>query len=148
MLAALQAWPPLAALRASAWGYPVLEIVHIAGFALLVGSLAVLDARVWGAARGLPLVTLGRLAVRMALLGLAVAATAGLVLFATGAAEFAANPAFRLKLVLIAMALANAVLFHVRGSLQRADGVARAQALASALLWIGVIAAGRLIAYV
>jgi hypothetical protein len=44
--------------------------------------------------------------------------------------------------------LANALVFHVRGSLTRADGVARAQALASALLWLGVIAAGRLIAYV
>jgi hypothetical protein len=148
VLAALQAWAPLAALRASAWGYPVLEIVHIAGFALLVGSLAVLDARVWGAVRSLPLVPLGRLAVRTALLGLAIAASAGLVLFASGAEEFAANPAFRLKLVLIGMALANALVFHVRGSLTRADGVARAQALASALLWLGVIAAGRLIAYV
>jgi hypothetical protein len=148
VLAALQAWPALAALRASAWGYPVLEIVHIAGFALLVGSLALLDARVWGAARSLPLVPLGRLAVRTALLGLAIAASAGLVLFATGAEEFVANPAFQLKLVLIGMALTNALVFHARGSLARADGVARAQALASALLWLGVIAAGRLIAYV
>jgi hypothetical protein len=31
------------------WAYPALEVVHIAGIALLLGSLVLLELRVWGA---------------------------------------------------------------------------------------------------
>jgi hypothetical protein len=40
------------------------------------------------------------------------------------------------------------VVFHLRDSLARPDAIARAQAVLSLALWLGVISAGRLIAYV
>ena len=52
-----------------------------------------------------------------------------------------------MKLGLIAIGAGNAWWFHRRGSLARHDGVAKAQSLLSLLLWISVIACGRLIAY-
>jgi hypothetical protein len=69
------------------------------------------------------------------------------LLFVSAATEVAANPAFRAKLVLILIAGLNAVVFHARGGLRGRDTLARLQAAASLLLWLSVLAAGRLIAY-
>jgi hypothetical protein len=49
---------------------------------------------------------------------------------------------------LIALAGINAALLHTRGALDPQRPGTRLQAAASLLLWIGVIASGRLIAYV
>ena len=108
----------------------------------------VLELRVFGAAPAVPLSPLARLAVPTALAAFAVAAMAGLLMLISSATEIVTNPAFQMKLGLIAIAGANAWWFHRRGSLARHDGVAKAQALLSLLLWISVIACGRLIAYV
>ena len=145
---AVEAWPLAEAIRRSVWAFPLIETVHIAAFAVLVGSLVVLELRVFGAQPGLSHVALGRLVVRIALVSLATAALAGSLLFISDAAQVAANPAFRVKLVLILMALINAIVFHARDSLRRHDSIARWQAGLSLALWFAVITAGRMIAYV
>lgn len=148
MLAAFEALPLADAVRRSVWAYPILEIVHISGFAALVGSLLTLELRVLGAQAELALAPLGRLAVRIALAGFAVAATAGVLMFVASATELGRNPAFLSKMALIAAAGVNALVFHMRGSVRLHDAVARVQATVSLLLWFGVIGCGRLIAYV
>ena len=144
----LEGWPLSEAIRHSVWAYPALETLHIAALATLVGSLLVLELRVFGAQPALSLTALGRLAVRTALTGFTLAVLSGSLLFLSAATEIAANPAFRVKLVLILMAGGNALVFHARDSLRRHDTVARLQAGLSLTLWFGVIAAGRLIAYI
>jgi len=144
----LEAWPLAEAIRRSVWAYPALEILHIAAFATLVGSLLVMELRVFGVQPTISLTALGRLAARAALTGFGFAVLSGSLLFVSAAAEIAANPAFQVKLVLILMAGTNALVFHARDSLRRHDVVARYQAGLSLTLWFGVIAAGRLIAYV
>lgn len=146
--ALIEAWPLAGLVRRSVWAYPVLESVHIAAFATLVGSLLLLELRVFGVQPALPLPTFAWLAVRTALVAFALAAASGSLLFISAATELAANPAFRLKLVLILMAGVNALVFHARDSLRRQDQMARWQAGASLLIWLAVIAAGRMIAYV
>ena len=136
------------AIRHSVWAYPALETLHIAALATLVGSLLLLELRVFGAQPAISMTALGRLAVRTALAGFVVALLSGSLLFLSAATEIAANPAFRVKLVLILMAGGNALVFHARDSLRRHDGVARLQAGLSLVLWFCVIAAGRLIAYI
>jgi len=136
------------ALRASLWAYPALEVVHIIGIALLFGSLAVLDLRLAGLGRALPLEALARLALPASLGGFLLAAASGLVMFVTDAAGLLTHPAFQLKLALICAAGLNAALFHARGGLQKADDTAFTQAVLSLALWMGVIACGRAIAYV
>jgi len=137
----------LAALRASAWAYPALEVVHILGIALLLGNLVLLELRVFGRGAALPVAELARLSLGLALAGFGLAAASGLLMFATQAAELLANRAFTLKMVLLLAAGCNAGWFHGRGSLARLDAVAKAQMLASTALWLAIVTCGRWIAY-
>ncbi len=127
--------------------YPALEVVHIAGIALLLGSLVLLELRVWGAAPELPLRALARLALTVTLAGFALVAASGLLMFAAQPAELLSNRAFLLKLALVGAAGLNALAFHARGGLERSDGVARAQTVLSTGLWLAAIVCGRWIAY-
>lgn len=135
-------------LQTSPWAYPALETAHIAGIALLFGSLVLFELRVLGLGRELPPRALARVALPLSLAGFGVAALSGLVMFATQPLELLPNPAFRLKMLILFVASTNAGWFHARGSLARADAIAKLQAIVSALLWLTVIACGRAIAYV
>lgn len=127
--------------------YPALEVVHITGIALLVGNLVLVELRVWGLGRALPLAALARLGLTVSLIGFALAAGSGLLMFASQAAELLANRAFVVKMGLLALAGANAGLFHARRGLTRLDTLARLQTALSLGLWLGVIICGRWIAY-
>lgn len=128
--------------------YPVLGVVHIVGIALLVGSLFLLELRVWGVGAGLPIRPLARLALSVTVAGFSVAVISGVLMFMGGPAELLSNRAFLIKLGLVHLAGLNAAWFHGRDSLGRCDGLARAQTLMSMGLWFGVIVCGRWIAYV
>lgn len=138
---------PLAWVAEHPFAYPLLEVVHIAGIAAMLGSLLLVELRVWGFGAALPAQALARLALPVTLCGFALAAGSGLLLFATRPAELLASTTFVLKMTLLMLAGLNAAAFHTRGSLDRADAVARAQTLASVVLWLAVIGAGRWIAY-
>ncbi len=137
----------LPALAAHPWAYPALEVVHIVGIALLVGNLALLELRVWGGARELPMAALARASLTLALAGFGIVALSGLTMFAASPNELLANRAFVIKMGLVLLAGLNAALFHARGGLLRLDGVARAQTALSLGLWLGVMICGRWIAY-
>ena len=147
MLAMLEATVLAEAIRRSVWAYPALEAVHIAGVGALFGAVLLLELRVFGLGRDIGVVPLARLVLRTVLAAFACAVLSGALLFISAATEVAANPAFRVKLVLILIAGANALVFHARGGLRGGDSLARLQAAASLLLWLSVIVAGRLIAY-
>ena len=144
-----------AAMRGGPWLYPLVEIVHIVGFAVLVGSVVLFDLRVLGFARGIPVQPLARHLLRWALAALLLIVPAGLLLFSAHPGELSRNPAFQLKLALIGAAGLNALAFHIFpyrrvANWERdtpAPPVARVQALLSILLWVGVITCGRLLAY-
>ena len=140
--------PGITFLRESAWVYPILEIIHIIGIALLLGNLIVFEARVLGAGKTLDLTALARLALPLAVLGFLLAAMSGLTMFATQALELLGNPAFKWKMLLLAIAGGNTAWFHARGSLKLNDTIARVQVIASVFVWIAVLSCGRLIAYV
>mgnify|MGYP001324047423 CR=1 FL=1 len=127
--------------------YPALEVLHIAGIALLLGSLVLLDLRVWGLASELPVRALARLSLPVTLAGFGLIGCSGLLMFAAQPAELLANRAFLVKLALVLLAGLNAVWFHGRGSLARCDTLARAQTVISTGLWLAAIACGRWIAY-
>ena len=137
-----------AELRTHVWAYPALEVVHIVGIALLLGNLVLLELRVFGRGAALPVRDLARLSLSVALCGFGLAAASGLLMFATQPAELLSNRVFTLKMLLLMLAGCNAAWFHGRGSLARLDGLARAQMLASTVVWLAVAACGRWIAYV
>lgn len=129
------------------WLYPVLEAGHIAGIGLLLGSLALVELRVWGLGAALPAPALARFALPVTWAGFAVAAATGLAMFASQPAELLAGRVFVLKMTLLLLAGLNAAAFHLRDGMARRDRVARAQTLVSLGLWLAVIICGRWIAY-
>src|SRR5690606_25721721 len=89
------------------------------------------------------------------LAALALIVPSGLLMFSAHAGDFLNNPAFLVKMGLLLAAGMNAVAFHT-GPYQRvaewdvhatAPLGARLSVAASIALWIGVIACGRLLAY-
>lgn len=144
-----------AAMRHSLWLYPIVEIVHIVGFVVLVGAAVMFDLRLLGVSRTLPASAMARHHLPWARAALVLVVPSGLLMFIAHATEFAQNPAFRVKLLLLAGAGLNALVFH-RGAFRSVTGwesgtavpfLARAAAVVSLVLWVGVIAAGRLLAY-
>jgi hypothetical protein len=143
------------AMRQWLWLYPAVEIVHILGFVVLVGAAFMFDLRLLGLSRGLPVSAMAEHLLRWSRLALVVVAPTGALMFMAHATEMAANPAFRVKLVLIAAAFLNAGLFHrwpfrAVGDWDTeilAPWPARLAGGLSLLLWTGVIACGRLLAY-
>ncbi|KSB91310.1 hypothetical protein AS593_05480 [Caulobacter vibrioides] len=139
--------------RGSAFAYPLANLLHLAGLVLLVGGIGLLDLRLAGAFRALPVAVLSRVLTPMALAGLVLMLPSGLVMFAADAKALAASGVFRWKLVLIAVGLANAVAFRLLWGRRlsswdlAAPPAARAMALGSLATWVVVGALGRLIAY-
>ncbi len=131
----------------SPFAYPLLEVAHIVGIALLVGNLALFELRVWGIGATLPAPALARLALRLALAGFALIGVSGALMFAAQPDELLANDAFVVKMGLVLLAGMNAGAFHLRGGLTRMDRTARIQTVVSMGLWLAVIICGRWIAY-
>jgi len=138
----------LAALGAHPWAYPMLEVVHLLGVALLLGNLVLLELRVFGWGAALPVEPLARLSLSLAVCGFALAAVSGLLMFGTQPGELLANRVFTAKMALIMLAGCNAGWFHARRSLQLQDGAARALMTLSTVLWLLVLTCGRWIGYV
>jgi hypothetical protein len=155
-LAWLERTPLALLLREHPWLYPLVEVGHILGFVVLVGAAAMFDLRLLGVSPGISVRALVGHLLPWARGGLALAAPTGVLLFITDAAPLAANPAFQIKLGLIVLAILNTAIFHrwtARGiaawDTNRPTPLgAKAAAICSLVLWAGVIAGGRLIAYV
>jgi len=138
----------LAALGAHPWAYPMLEVVHLLGVALLLGNLVLLELRVFGWGATIPVEPLARLSLGLALCGFGLAALSGLLMFGTQPGELLANRVFTAKMALIMLAGCNAGWFHARHSLRLQDPTARALMTLSIALWLLVLTCGRWIGYV
>jgi len=147
------------AMREWLWLYPSVEIVHIVGIGLLFGSVAMLDLRLLGVSRSIPVKTLARHVLPWTAASFLLIVPSGLMMFSAHATEFIASPVFVTKMCLILAAGLNAALFHAitfpsvavwdseeMRKLPPPPSVRLAGA-ASLLVWIGVIACGRLLAY-
>lgn len=143
------------AMRQEMWLYPSVEILHILGFVTLVGSIAMLDLRLLGVSRRLSVQGLARHLLPWTLGALLIIVPTGLLMFMAHAVDFISNSAFVTKLSLIFGAGINAVAFHLgpyRSVAQWDSGMAtpaaaKVHAALSLAIWIGVIACGRLLAY-
>lgn len=138
-----------AAARGSAWLYPLANLSHVLGAALLVGAIATFDIQVLRRAKGVGVV--GRAVTPIAAFGLALQIVSGTVLLAADAMPVIVNRAFQLKMAMFALGLANVTAFrwHFGGSLRAdapLDGATGFAALSLAS-WLLVLLAGRFIAY-
>jgi len=151
----IEASPVATAVRESLYLYPALETLHIWGFVILVGSVAMFDLRVLGLSRRIPVDDLARHLLPWSVGALIVIAPTGVLMFLGDARALVANPAFVVKVSLIFLAGCNATAFHL-GALRTvtrwrtgraAPPMARIHATVSLVLWLCVIVCGRLIAY-
>jgi hypothetical protein len=135
--------------RGSGWVYPAANLVHLLGLVLLVGGIGIVDLRLAGAFRSLPIVALLRALTPLALAGLVCMALSGPILFAADASSLVRSDYFQIKLVLIAIALANAALFRRlwAPATPEVTPLLRSLAVGSVALWLTIAALGRLIAY-
>lgn len=143
-----------AAMRESSFLYPLANVLHILGLAGFAGAIAIMDARLLGA---LAQMSLGPLVARwrkVAMIAFAVQVVSGFMLFSAEASAIVENPVFRLKVLLIAIGLANVAVFELvtkQGLGNSVDGspalAAKVSGTVSLLAWFAVAAAGRLIAY-
>lgn len=141
------------AISETPWMYPAFETTHYIGLAMLVGGIMLIDLRLLGFASRLPLrPMLGLLPWVWA--GFAINVVTGTLMFIYGATSFGTNRMFWIKMALMALAGLNALAFTV--STRSADWIAsgrapsriRVIATLSVALWLGVMAAGRWMAYV
>ena len=136
--------------RHSAWLYTIANLLHVLGAAFVVGGIAVFDLKVL-AEHGKHAWQVGRYAIPLAAVGLALQIPTGTLLLAVEARALGVNPAFYLKLAFIALGLINVALFHARfGKALRTSPLppeARVYALVSLIAWTVALLAGRMIAY-
>jgi hypothetical protein len=144
-----------AAMREWLWLYPIIEVLHIIGLAVLVGAAALFDFRLLGVSRSIRVTALAAHLLFWARRSLIIIVPTGLMMFMAHATEMASNPAFQLKLSLLVAAAVNAAAFHAgvfhgvaAWDLKTpAPRAAKVSAILSLCLWAGVITCGRLLAY-
>lgn len=137
------------------WMWPLMENLHFLGLCILLGGLLVIDLRVLGVARSIPM--------KPAINFIPVVLAAFLVNLLTGIAFYAGDPfhytyntAFQWKMGLIVIAGLNALWFWFgeHNKLVRladgedADFPAKVIAGLSLLIWVVVIILGRMIPYI
>ena len=133
--------------------YPAFNLLHLLGLVLLLGPMLLLDARLRGAGRAFSLPAVSRTLTPLALVGLLLLLGSGICLFAADAGPLAVDRLLQLKLLLIILGLANALLFRRLWSARLSDWdtyaplLGRLQAALSLLLWLLVMSLGRLLAY-
>ncbi len=108
-----------------------------------------LDLRLLGAWRALPVAAVARPAVTVAASGLAIAILTGPLLLIVQATEYAANPFLYVKFAAILVGLVNVAALRLGGDwTQEGHHVRRGvAAVLSLLAWLSALTAGRMIAY-
>lgn len=150
-LEAIEQLGPVRLLKSSFVAYPVVNALHVAAIGALFTGVLLMDLAVLGAIRSVPQEKFVALLRRVALAAFAVALLTGLTLFSIQARHYAENPAFLLKLGLIALAVLNFLAFTAlerKGRAQGTSSALRIFAVASIVLWSGVLVCGRFIGFV
>ncbi len=144
------------AVAESDWLFPAIETVHIWGIILLVGTTGVLDLRLLGLILKNERVSeLHHRLIRWTWTGFAVMFVSGSLMFSSEATKMYSNGVFRFKMLLILLTGLNAMIFETTAfrnvaqwdTSSRTPVGARLAACFSLVAWVGVIAAGRWIAY-
>jgi uncharacterized membrane protein len=152
----LQNLPWASGVKHSAWQFPVIESIHSLALSVLLWPAALLDLRLLGVTmQRRPVSQVAAQFLPWVWTGFTVMILSGAVLFASEAVKCYNSPFFRTKLVLLGAAGLNALLFHrtVFNRIEEWDESAatpwraKLAGASSLLIWIGVVAMGRALAY-
>jgi hypothetical protein len=131
------------------WAFPVVQSLHFMGFALSIGTIAIVDLRLLGLTMRRQ--TAAQLAADLApwtLAGIAVMLTTGFLMFSADAVVYHVNPSFRFKMSCLTAALLFHFTLHRKATgLGVSPVAARLAGGLSLALWTAVVAGGRMIAF-
>jgi len=144
LLLLIQYDPSTNPLNTNEWSFPLFECIHIAMFAMSIGTIALVDFRMLGMTlRKQTAAELLRATSLWTLMGLIVVITTGLVIFSSDPVRYYYNPAMRYKLIALVVAIVYNYTIHRKTVLAKAgplvSGVVAAVSLA---LWISIVFAG------
>ena len=136
------------------WSWRVFESIHFVGLSLLIGTVGLFDLRMMGMAKPVSMIALHKL-VPWGVAGYAINIMTGAAFFAAAPDQYMYNPAFQYKILFMALAGINVLLFYlvmyrkvaVLGSGDDAPRAAKIIAGVSLSLWLGVIICGRLLTF-
>jgi hypothetical protein len=156
LLQALETSETAIFIQQSSWAFQAVETVHVLAFSLVVGTIAIVDLRLLGvASQNCAFTEIMRDCLRWTWIAFIVAAIAGFLMFITKASIYFNDLPFRLKMLLLAAAAINMLIFHFgvfRGVKLWDKGypVPIAAKIAGAIslsLWVGVIVFGRWVGF-
>jgi hypothetical protein len=134
----------------SVWAYPTVFFLHTLGLVFTAGACIVVDARLLGAARRLPVAAFARY-FRAIWIGVAVTLLSGVVMLGSDVAAKVTNRLFPLKMAFVLAAIVLTAMLRKRvasaGVESNLSPSTRALAAASLVSWIGAIASGKFAAY-
>jgi hypothetical protein len=135
----------------SVWAQPTVLTLHTMGMAVLVGASWVLDLRLLGISRNIPLSAF-RWVFRAVMIGLIVNLVTGVLLFAGRATTWGTAIPFLIKMGLVIAGAATLLplrSYVLQSSADEREVSSNAHwlAIVSIVAWAGAITAGRLLAY-
>ena len=138
------------AMNAAEWVFPTVQSFHFAGFALSIGTIAIVDFRVLGLGRSrFTPVELARDLTAWTSAGIAMMLISGFLMFSTDAVGYHNNPAFQFKMVCLTVAILFHFTLHRQAVAAAAPRLAaKLAAVTSLILWTAVVAGGRMIAFI
>ncbi len=132
------------------WVFPAVQSLHFIGFAMSIGTIAIVDLRLLGL--GMRRQAPAELAADLAPwthAGIAVMLTTGPLMFSTDAVAYHFNPSFQFKIACLMLALLFHFTVHRRAVRPDVPPIAAKLAAAtSLLLWTAVVGGGRMIAFI
>ncbi len=154
LVATLARAEPVRSLMHTAWGWPIAESLHFVGLTMLMGSIGVFDLRLLGVGQAIPIAAMHRF-IRWGLVGFGLNVLTGTLFLMTEPDQYVYNPSFQFKVLCIALAGLNALVFYATsyrqvtssGAEHKAPPRARMIGALSLTLWIAVIVAGRLLTF-
>jgi hypothetical protein len=133
-------------IRASTWQFAVFEMIHLLGLTMLLGSLMVLDLRLFGfGMRRERTADLAHDLRGWLLSGLAIILGSGVFLFFGEPMKLYGSPSFQVKMILLASAIIFqfTVFNHVTNGKETRSRLQKLAGVVSLVLWFGVGLAGR-----
>jgi hypothetical protein len=152
---AVQFWAEdmgLGSIMYTAWGWPLVEILHFTGLCFLMASVGMFDLRMMGVVKGISLKALHRM-IPFGVAGFVLNVITGTMFVLADTAQYIYNPAWQTKMALIGIAGINMITFYLTiskrvyalGPDDTPPIAARVIAAVSLFSWLGVIMAGRVI---
>jgi len=134
----------VATLGETGWMYNAVAVVHYLTMFWFIGSVAIVDLRIMGiAARERNLAELGDQLLPWAWIGFTLSVIAGFLEFATAASDWAPDPVFHIKLMMIVVSVSFTIIVQMGvktwGQAAEIPTGAKIVACISLLLWIATI---------